>query len=114
MVSMLFHEDLHDVILVGHSYGGMVITGIADLAADRVGRIVYLDAANPVRSPTFSGPSPRPDDRCRRRVDAGKARQEATQTSPNHGLNWKLASGSSAARSRPCTRGSATSVYGVQ
>jgi pimeloyl-ACP methyl ester carboxylesterase len=48
VASLLFYEDLHDVILVGHSYGGMVITGIADRAADRVGRIVYLDAANPV------------------------------------------------------------------
>ena len=36
------------MILVGHSYGGMVITGVADRAADRVGRLVYLDAANPV------------------------------------------------------------------
>jgi pimeloyl-ACP methyl ester carboxylesterase len=41
-------EDLHDVILVGHSYGGMVITGVADRVADRIGRLVYLDAANPV------------------------------------------------------------------
>ena len=45
---MLHYEDLRDVILVGHSYGGMVITGVADRAADRVGRLVYLDAANPV------------------------------------------------------------------
>ena len=36
------------MILVGHSYGGMVITGVADRAAERVGRLVYLDAANPV------------------------------------------------------------------
>ena len=35
------------MILVGHSYGGMVITGAADRAADRIGRVVYLDAANP-------------------------------------------------------------------
>ena len=48
VVSLLFYEDLHDVVLVGHSYGGMVITGIADRAADRVGKVVYLDAANPV------------------------------------------------------------------
>ena len=48
IVALLFYEDLHDVILVGHSYGGMVITGVADRAADRIGRIVYLDAANPV------------------------------------------------------------------
>ena len=32
VVSVLHYEDLHDVILVGHSYGGMVITGVADRA----------------------------------------------------------------------------------
>jgi pimeloyl-ACP methyl ester carboxylesterase len=47
VVQLLFFEDLHDVILVGHSYGGMVITGVADRAGDRVGKVVYLDAANP-------------------------------------------------------------------
>jgi pimeloyl-ACP methyl ester carboxylesterase len=47
VVAVLHYEDLRDVILVGHSYGGMVITGVADRAADRVGRLVYLDAANP-------------------------------------------------------------------
>ena len=47
VVKVMQFEDLHDVILVGHSYGGMVITGIADRATDRVGHIVYLDAANP-------------------------------------------------------------------
>jgi pimeloyl-ACP methyl ester carboxylesterase len=45
---VLHYEDLRDVILVGHSYGGMVVTGVADRAADRVGRLVYLDAATPV------------------------------------------------------------------
>jgi pimeloyl-ACP methyl ester carboxylesterase len=48
IVALLHYEDLKDVILVGHSYGGMVITGVADRAADRVGRVVYLDAATPV------------------------------------------------------------------
>ena len=48
VVRLLEFEDLRDVILVGHSYGGMVITGIADRAADRIGHLVYLDAANPV------------------------------------------------------------------
>jgi pimeloyl-ACP methyl ester carboxylesterase len=47
VVKLLQFEDLHDVILVGHSYGGMVITGIADRTTERVGQIVYLDAANP-------------------------------------------------------------------
>jgi pimeloyl-ACP methyl ester carboxylesterase len=48
VVAVLEFEDLRDVILVGHSYGGMVITGIADRAGDRVGKVVYLDAATPV------------------------------------------------------------------
>jgi pimeloyl-ACP methyl ester carboxylesterase len=48
VVAVLHYEDLRDVILVGHSYGGMVITGVGDRAADRIGRMVYLDAANPV------------------------------------------------------------------
>lgn len=45
--SLIIENDLWDVILVGHSYGGMVITGIADKMADRIGRLVYLDAALP-------------------------------------------------------------------
>jgi pimeloyl-ACP methyl ester carboxylesterase len=36
-----------DLVLVGHSYGGMVITGAADRAPDRVGHLVYLDAKPP-------------------------------------------------------------------
>jgi len=47
VVNVLEWDDLRDVILVGHSYGGMVITGIADRAAARIGKLVYLDAANP-------------------------------------------------------------------
>ncbi len=47
IAAVLHFEDLSDVILVGHSYGGMVITGAADLASDRVAKLVYLDAATP-------------------------------------------------------------------
>jgi pimeloyl-ACP methyl ester carboxylesterase len=35
------------VMLVGHSYGGMVITGVADAMRDRIGRLVFIDAALP-------------------------------------------------------------------
>ncbi|GAA3193651.1 alpha/beta hydrolase [Actinocorallia longicatena] len=48
VTALLRYEDLREVILVGHSYGGMVVTGAADRAPDRVGRLVYLDAATPV------------------------------------------------------------------
>jgi len=47
VVNMLEYEDLTDVILAGHSYGGMVITGVADRAAPRIGHLVFLDAAHP-------------------------------------------------------------------
>ena len=47
IVQVLHYEDLRGVILVGHSYGGMVITGVADRATDRIGHLVYLDAATP-------------------------------------------------------------------
>ena len=47
VVALLEAEDLKDVVLVGHSYGGMVITGAADRAPARIRRLVYLDAFVP-------------------------------------------------------------------
>jgi pimeloyl-ACP methyl ester carboxylesterase len=47
MLAVLEFEDLREVILVGHSYGGMVATGTADRARDRVAKLVYLDAYAP-------------------------------------------------------------------
>jgi pimeloyl-ACP methyl ester carboxylesterase len=47
IVNVMEFEDLDDVILLGHSYGGMVITGVADRAHDRIRHLVYLDAAHP-------------------------------------------------------------------
>ena len=47
VVNTILFEDLRDVTLVGHSYGGMVITGVADRVPDRIGRIVYVDAFVP-------------------------------------------------------------------
>ena len=40
-------EDLRNVVLIGHSYGGMVATGVADRARDRIARLFYLDAFVP-------------------------------------------------------------------
>jgi len=47
VAKLLQFEDLTDVILVGHSYGGMVISGVADRAAGRIRNLVFLDAAMP-------------------------------------------------------------------
>jgi pimeloyl-ACP methyl ester carboxylesterase len=47
VANLLFHEDLRRVVLVGCSYGGMVITGVADLVPERVSALVYVDALVP-------------------------------------------------------------------
>ena len=47
VLSVLLYEDLRDVVLVGHSYGGMVATGVADRAAERIARLIYVDAFVP-------------------------------------------------------------------
>jgi pimeloyl-ACP methyl ester carboxylesterase len=47
VLGTLEFEDLRDVVLVGHSYGGMVATGVADRARARLRRLVYLDAFVP-------------------------------------------------------------------
>jgi pimeloyl-ACP methyl ester carboxylesterase len=48
VASMIEFEDLDDVILVGNSSGGAVITGVADRAGRRIAQLVYLDAFVPV------------------------------------------------------------------
>jgi pimeloyl-ACP methyl ester carboxylesterase len=72
VVNVLFYEDLTDVILIGHSYGGMVATGVADQVSERIRKVVYLDAFVPrdgqslndlVRRPDGSSPGgPPPSD----------------------------------------------------
>lgn len=47
VLGVLEYEDLRDVVLVGHSYGGMVISGVAGTAAERLAHLVYLDAIVP-------------------------------------------------------------------
>ena len=47
VVNVLKYEDLSGVVLVGHSLGGMVITGVANDAAHRLAHLVYLDAIVP-------------------------------------------------------------------
>lgn len=47
VVNVILFENLHDIILVGHSYGGMIITGVADRLPDRIKKLVYLDAMVP-------------------------------------------------------------------
>ncbi|MDS0134265.1 MULTISPECIES: alpha/beta hydrolase [unclassified Amycolatopsis] len=48
VVRLLVEADLHDVVLVGHSYAGLVISAVANEVPERIARLVYLDAMVPV------------------------------------------------------------------
>ena len=48
IVSVLFYEDLAEVVLVGHSYAGVVISGVAAHTLERLASLIYLDAYLPI------------------------------------------------------------------
>jgi pimeloyl-ACP methyl ester carboxylesterase len=47
ILNVIHYEDLRDIALIGHSYGGLVATGVADRARDRVAQLIYIDAFVP-------------------------------------------------------------------
>ncbi len=47
VVNVLEFEDLENVILIGHSFGGLVATGVADRVPGRIAQLIYLDAFVP-------------------------------------------------------------------
>ena len=76
IVNVIRFEDLHNVVLVGHSYGGSVITGVVDRIPDRFKCVIYVDAGLPLDGETadqartgnpprvvdgYVGSAPRPD-----------------------------------------------------
>jgi pimeloyl-ACP methyl ester carboxylesterase len=69
-------EDLRDIVLVGHSYGGMVATGVADRVPDRIARLVYLDAFVPEHG------------QCLHDLLPERARAEQLETAATHGDGW--------------------------
>ncbi len=50
ILNVIKWRELTDVILVGHSYGGLVITGVAGRAPEKIRALVYLDAFAPEES----------------------------------------------------------------
>lgn len=58
VVNTILWENLHDVVLLGHSYGGVVITGVADRIPERIRRLIYLDAILPDSGETVLGIMP--------------------------------------------------------
>jgi pimeloyl-ACP methyl ester carboxylesterase len=45
VVNLLDYEGLHDAVLLGHSYAGIVVTGVADRRPERLNAVVYLDCS---------------------------------------------------------------------
>ena len=69
VANLLEFEDLHNVILLGHSYSGMVITGVAD-RTDRVAALVYFDAIVPENGDSVFSIMGGMEDQFRRTADA--------------------------------------------
>ncbi len=68
VVNLLDYEDLADVVLVGHSYAGAVITGVADRRGERLGAVVYLDTG-PVPDGTAIADLQTPEQRARQHLE---------------------------------------------
>jgi hypothetical protein len=82
IVGLLMEKDLHGVILVGHSYGGMVITGVVDQVPERIAHLVYLDTFVPRDGEAMVDVSPLV------RLIIGLLRRQAQA----HGDGWRIAS----------------------
>ena len=62
VVNLIRWEELSDIVLCGHSYGGAVITGTADRVPDRIRSLVYLDAFVPENGENVVQHAPFDDD----------------------------------------------------
>ena len=78
VVRQLEEQDLHDVVLVGHSYGALVTTSAADRVPDRVARLVYVDTG------------PLPDGTAQADFDGPEARAANERVVVTQGEGWKL------------------------
>jgi pimeloyl-ACP methyl ester carboxylesterase len=56
VVNTIWYEDLSDIVLLGFSYGGFVVTGALEYIAERVRHLVYLDAFVPGDGDALAGP----------------------------------------------------------
>jgi pimeloyl-ACP methyl ester carboxylesterase len=87
VVNLIEFEDLHDAVLLGHSYGGLVVTGAADRISERISQLVYLDTAPLPNGASLIEKFPpelrrRPRSRCRSLVRAGSSRYHRRKSWP--------------------------------
>jgi pimeloyl-ACP methyl ester carboxylesterase len=60
IVGPIEEADLRDLVLVGHSYGGIPVTGAADTIADRIATVVYVDSGPPLDGAAYLEMMPPP------------------------------------------------------
>lgn len=77
LLAVLYYEDLRDVVLLGHSYGGMVATGVADRAPERIAQLIYLDAFVPRDGQSLADLVP-------------PAQRDRHRTAAAHGDGWRV------------------------
>jgi pimeloyl-ACP methyl ester carboxylesterase len=78
VVNLLSYEDLHDVVLVGHSYAGTVVTAAADRMTDRIAQLVYVDTG------------PLPDGVAQAEFSSPEERERNAAVVAEHGDGWRL------------------------
>jgi pimeloyl-ACP methyl ester carboxylesterase len=81
IVGVLETEDLRDILLIGHSYGGMVATGVADRARERIAGLIYIDAFAPRDGDSVFGLLP------------PQARAQRQPVASNGGEAWQIPPG---------------------
>jgi pimeloyl-ACP methyl ester carboxylesterase len=77
VANLMIWEELRDIVLVGHSYGGVIVRHVADKLPDRIRSLVYLDAFVPENGKSLFDYQP----------DNGKTLQELAEA---HGEGWKV------------------------
>lgn len=77
VVNLLDYEDLDDVVLVGHSYSGTVVTAVADRRPQRIAKVVYLDT------------SPLPDGKAIADVQTPEQRELQRREVERNGDGWR-------------------------
>ena len=78
ILNVIKYEGLKNFILIGHSYGGMVATGVADIAGEIISRLVYLDAFVPL------------DGQCLFDLVPKENRERSVEITKKIGDGWKL------------------------
>lgn len=103
IVATFEFEDIHDAVLVAHSYGGMVVAGALEQIGDRVRRVVYLDAhlPGPGSPPSTSSAPTAPPTIWRTPRTTGKAGTSHRPTPPATASPTRTTPHGSTAASRP-------------